>query len=128
MTYRFHLSIVVPDLAAAKWFYTETLGCNVGRDQGEWMDVGFFGHQLTIHQQRAGLVASPVDHFGPILSKSEWLNLSRRLGQGGVIFQLPPLIKNERTAMESGKFIVRDPADNVLEFKYYARDTALPTC
>lgn len=105
-----------------------TLGCKIGRDEGEWMDVAFFGHQLTIHQQRAGLVAVPVDHFGPILGKSEWLDLSRRLGQRGVIFQLPPLIKNERTAMESGKFIVRDPADNVLEFKYYARDTALPTC
>jgi len=29
------------------------------------------------------------------------------------------MIKKERTDTESGKFIVKDPASNILEFKYY---------
>lgn len=119
MSKSFHLSLAVPDLDAAKSFYTSVLGCSLDRDSGSWVDVLFFGHQLTLHQAQESMAAVAVDHFGPILSKAEWILLSERIASHHVDFQLAPQSKNEGTHEESGKFIVKDPAGNSLEFKYY---------
>ena len=43
-----HLSLPVDDLAAARRFYEDGLGCRVGRVRDEWIDVWFFGLQLTL--------------------------------------------------------------------------------
>ncbi|MEX2497386.1 MAG: VOC family protein [Wenzhouxiangellaceae bacterium] len=115
----FHLSFVVPDLEAATSFYISVLGCGIGRDAGAWVDILLFGHQLTIHQEQDNLVAVAIDHFGPVLSKSEWLALSERVTSHQVNFQVPPQVKNEGAEGETGKFILSDPAGNNLEFKYY---------
>ena len=115
----FHLSFVVPDIEKAKEFYVDILDCKPGRDKGDWFDILFFGHQLTIHQERGSIVAKPIDHFGPILDKSEWGNILNRLTDAGVEFILKPTIKNRNDSTESGKYIVVDPAGNLLEFKYY---------
>jgi extradiol dioxygenase family protein len=119
MTKPFHLSIVVPDLERARTFYVNLLDCKVGRDKGQWIDILFFGHQMTLHQERNGMVAKAIDHFGPILEKEEWKKVSDRFRSNGIAFEMQPLIKEEGTDTESGKFIVKDPADNILEFKYY---------
>lgn len=115
----FHLSIVVSDLEQARNFYVNLLGCQVGRDRGQWIDILFFGHQMTLHQEREGMIAKPIDHFGPILEKQEWENILELLTSNGIVFEMQPLIRQEGTQLESGKYIVKDPAGNVLEFKYY---------
>ena len=115
----FHLSIVVPDLEQARAFYVNLLGCNIGRDKGQWIDVNFFGHQMTIHQERENMRAKPIDHYGPILDKIEWESISNIFNSKGVVFDMQPLIINKGNKDESGKFIVKDPAGNILEFKYY---------
>ena len=116
----FHLSFVVSDLEAAKSFYIEVLGCSLGRNSGTWVDILFFGHQLAIHQERENLSAVAIDHFGSVLTKPEWLALSERIGSRSIGFRLEPRIENEGTPNESGKFVIQDPASNILEFKYYA--------
>ncbi len=50
----FHLSFAVPDLKQAVDFYVNVLGSEMGRDMGAWVDIIFFGHQLTLHQNRDG--------------------------------------------------------------------------
>jgi extradiol dioxygenase family protein len=115
----FHLSFAVPDLGQAREFYVELLGCNVGRDTGEWLDIIFFGHQITMHQERASMKAKAIDHFGPVLEKAEWQAVAEKLSSSGVDFQLPPTVKDSDANSESGKYIVKDPAGNLLEFKYY---------
>lgn len=115
----FHLSLVVPDLAAARSFYTDILGCSIGRDTGSWIDVLLFGHQLTLHQEQDNAASVAVDHFGPVLSKSEWLALSERVAACHAAFRMDPQIQNEGAKDEVGKFILKDPANNILEFKYY---------
>jgi extradiol dioxygenase family protein len=115
----FHLSIVVPDLEHARAFYVNLLGCTVGRDKGQWIDILFYGHQMTLHQEREGMVAKSIDHFGPILEKEEWKRISDRFRSNGIAFELQPIIREEGSDIESGKFIVKDPAGNILEFKYY---------
>jgi extradiol dioxygenase family protein len=115
----FHLSIVVADLEAVKDFYKDGLACKIGRDSGTWIDVLFFGHQLTIHQQSEGMKAQSIDHFGPVLDKDQWLLLIERLKLKSIQFVMQPTIRFEAKDSESGKFIIADPAHNLLEFKFY---------
>jgi extradiol dioxygenase family protein len=115
----FHLSIVVPDLEQVRMFYVNILGCMVGRDKGQWIDILFFGHQMTVHQEREGMVAKAIDHFGPVLEKEEWKKISDNLHLNSIAFEMQPFIWEEGTDAESGKFIVKDPAGNILEFKFY---------
>jgi extradiol dioxygenase family protein len=116
----FHLSFVVPSLAEAKVFYTEILECSIGRDTGSWIDILFFGHQITIHQASENMKAKAIDHFGPILEKETWLAAFKRCESSRVVFVMQPTLKNEGTNEESGKFIVLDPAKNIIEFKFYS--------
>ena len=116
----FHLSIVVPSLEKARDFYVNLLGCEIGRDKGQWIDIMFFGHQVTMHQERAGMVAKSIDHFGPILEKEDWLKVSSLLKTNLVDFEMEPFVKDEGTNTEAGKFMIKDPAGNLLEFKYYS--------
>ena len=115
----FHLSFVVPEKETAKKFYTEVLGCEIGRDNPTWFDILFFGHQLTIHQSTDEMPAYLIDHFGPILSKSEWQSLSQGIQNAGIEFAAKPVEKEDSSGNASGKFLLEDPAGNTLEFKYY---------
>lgn len=115
----FHLSFVVPDIQVSKDFYLKTLGCSIGRDNETWFDILFFGHQITIHQASENMKAYSIDHFGPILTKAEWLDLIKKCQKSSVNFLMKPLIKNQNQADESGKFLINDPSFNILEFKYY---------
>lgn len=119
MTYPFHLSFVVPDLRGAEAFYTGLLGCKKGRDTGQWIDIIFYGHQLTIHQAQNDLPAQSIDHFGVILGKDEWLTLIEKLKHASIDFVLAPSEKINDNGSESGKFVINDPANNALEFKFY---------
>ena len=115
----FHFSFAVPDLDAAKAFYVDVLGCSLGRDHGTWVDVLFFGHQLTIHAGADAIQSGRLDHFGPILSKSDWQALADRLHARDVEFESPPELTGAGTAAETVKYLLRDPAGNLLEFKFY---------
>ena len=45
----FHLALPVADLGPTRAFYTELLGCGTGREDTRWLDLDFFGHQVTLH-------------------------------------------------------------------------------
>jgi len=115
----FHLSFVVPNLRLAESFYVDFLGCKKGRDTGDWIDIHFFGHQLTLHQETASMKAQPIDHFGVILTRDEWLAIAQKVKNENISFILSPTEKTNDDKSESGKFIIKDPADNLIEFKFY---------
>jgi len=117
----FHLSISVADITSVKHFYNQVLNCAIGRDNGDWFDVNFYGHQLTIHQSLEGEVAVTIDHFGSILNKTAWLEVIEQCECHHIDFLLSPIIKNQGMENESGKLVVRDPAGNKLEFKFYQK-------
>ena len=47
----FHLAVPVRDVAIARQFYKEVIGCTEGRSDTRWVDFDLFGHQFVIHQK-----------------------------------------------------------------------------
>ncbi|WP_300542684.1 VOC family protein [Maricaulis sp.] len=130
---RFHLAFPVDDLAAARAFYGDLLGCNEGRSSDTWVDFDFHGHQIVAHLApeecaavKAGAVDGkqvPVRHFGLLMDWSDWEALAERLERAGTGFIIEPYVRFRGQAGEQGTFFVRDPAGNALEFKTF-RDEA----
>ena len=127
---RFHLAFPVRDLAEARAFYGELLGCPEGRSSDEWVDFDFFGHQIVAHlsantrEEKAHNVVDgedvPVRHFGIILSMEAWKELAAKLQVRDVRFIIEPGIRFEGLAGEQATFFFKDPSGNALEFKAFA--------
>ena len=128
----FHLAFTVHDLAAARAFYGDLLGCPEGRSaEGEWIDFDLFGHQIVAHlvagaAARAG-GSNPVDghdvpvpHFGVVLDLDRWKALAARLELAGVRFVIEPYVRFEGEVGEQATMFFLDPAGNALEFKAFA--------
>ena len=45
----FHLAFPAKDLEETRAWYTEILGCSVGRESSDWIDFNMFGHQVVAH-------------------------------------------------------------------------------
>ena len=45
----FHFAFPVDDLAAARRFYGDLLGCPEGRSAEKWVDFDLYGHQIVAH-------------------------------------------------------------------------------
>jgi len=129
---RFHLAFPVRDLAEARAFYGQLLGCREGRSSDEWVDFDFFGHQIVAHlspseggaegHNRVDGKDIPVRHFGVILEMPEWRDLAGRLGAANADFLLEPGVRFEGQPGEQATLFVRDPSGNALEFKAFADD------
>ena len=68
MSNSFHLAIPAGDLEKAEAFYTNILGCKTGnREVGKWVDIDFWGNELTLHQTSMRLPRERHDvDMGPI--------------------------------------------------------------
>jgi extradiol dioxygenase family protein len=125
----FHLAIPVVDLAAARAFYTERLGCEVGREADRWVDLNLYGHQVSLHLVDAGAAAPPtnpvdgddvpVPHFGVVLPWEEWHAFSSLLRAKATEFVIAPRVRFQGEPGEQATFFLRDPSGNVLEFKSF---------
>ena len=118
-----HLSIVVADLEEARTFYVGTLGCRPGRARGSWMDVWFFGLQLTLQCQPEHVLGPEGQgkrHFGVTLDVDTFTAVTDRLqADPGVRWVAPVSTDHAGTGREQTKCKVSDPNGNVLEFKTY---------
>lgn len=126
----FHLALPVNDLAAAEIFYCGLLGCEKGRATSRWLDLNFFGHQVTLHlvegdddnpvTNTVDGDAVPARHFGVILNMDDWQALADHLRDADGNFLLSPKIRFEGEIGEQATFFIRDPSGNALEFKSFA--------
>jgi extradiol dioxygenase family protein len=125
----FHLAVAVDDLAAARQFYGQLLGCAEGRSSPEWVDFDFFGHQLVAHLDhgpaRRKLTNEvdgkevPVPHFGVVLEWDHWQRLANALRAAAVRFGIEPGIRFQGQVGEQATMFFFDPAGNALEFKAF---------
>ena len=126
----FHLAFPVDDLAAARRFYGEVLGCAEGRSAGHWIDFDLHGHQIVAHLAPEAVRARatnavdgdevPVPHFGVVLPMAEWKQLAERLQAAGTRFVIEPTVRFEGQPGEQATMFFLDPAGNALEFKAMA--------
>ena len=131
----FHLAIPVTDLEDTRTFYTDRLGCSVGRESATWIDFDFFGHQVTTHlslEESKRAATNPVDgkqvpvrHFGVILDWDAWHTLAEQLTQAGVSFLIEPYIRFRGEVGEQATMFLLDPSQNGLEFKAFKDQTQI---
>ena len=131
----FHVAFPVHDLAEARAFYGETLGCPEGRSAQDWVDFNFYGHQIVAHlapqetrQVQRNSVDShgvPVRHFGIVLPMAEWESVAERLRARGMRFLIEPYIRFKGQPGEQATMFFLDPSGNALEIKAFADITRL---
>ncbi|MBV4488493.1 VOC family protein [Pseudomonas sp. SWRI153] len=122
----FHAAYHVCDLAQARTFYRDVLGCTEGRSTESWIDFDFFGNQISLHlgtpfaTTRTGYVGEHkvlMPHIGVVLPLEEWLALSERLTRLGTVFEIPPVIRFAGEPGEQRTMFFLDPSGNPLEIK-----------
>ena len=126
----FHLAFPVHDLAAARAFYGELLGCPEGRSSPEWIDFNFYGHQIVAHlaPDECGHRSSskvdahdvPVRHFGAVLNLAQWQLLADRLTAAKTKFVIDPYIRFKGEPGEQATMFFLDPSGNAVEIKAFA--------
>ena len=122
----FHLAYHVRDLAAARQFYGQVLGCEEGRSAPTWVDFDFHGHQLSLHLGEpfpvtlTGWVGEhrvPMPHLGLVLPLPAWQALAQRLQEAEVPFVLAPQVRFEGEPGEQWTMFFADPSGNPIEIK-----------
>jgi len=118
-----HLSIPVDDLARAREFYEQAMGCRIGRVHDDWLDVWFFGLQLTLQERPDEVAALPdpgTRHFGVTLPDADVFHgLVARLDAHRAEWISAP--EHHEASALAGKVggKIADPSGNVIEIKYY---------
>jgi uncharacterized protein len=132
----FHIAFPVDDLARARAFYGDILGCPEGRSSEQWIDFDLFGHQIVAHLKPAAPVSAeangkphhnhvdghnvPVPHFGVVLPMDQWESLAARVRAAGIRFEIEPHLRFQGQPGEQATMFFYDPAGNALEFKAFA--------
>jgi uncharacterized protein len=129
----FHIAVQVRDLAEARHFYGEILGCPEGRSAADWIDFNMYGHQFVCHVNRRlgpqGRLGSelntvdghgvPVPHCGVVLEARDWAQLVERLRRHDIEWVIEPCTRFANTPGEQSTLFIRDPTGNALEFKSF---------
>jgi len=116
-----HLSIPVRDLDEAVAFYVSSLGCQAARAREDFVDVWFYGLQVTL-QCRPDEVSDTrrgVRHFGVTLGREEFEALVARLESHAVPWVVPVATDDAGLTTEQTKAKIADPSGNVIEIKTY---------
>lgn len=131
----FHLAFPVRDLAEARAFYGDLLGCAEGRSDSHWIDFSLYGHQIVAHLDEhfdSRQLINPVDgeqvpvpHFGVVLTMAGWQALADRLTAKNIDFVIAPTIRFKGQTGEQATMFFCDPSGNALEFKAFASDDQL---
>jgi extradiol dioxygenase family protein len=129
----FHVAVQVRDIAEARQFYGEILGCEEGRSDRTWVDFNLFGHQFVCHLNASlgkdGSLAAhynavdghgvPVPHYGVVLEMPTWTALAERLRQHSMKFVIEPYTRFKGEVGEQATMFLLDPSGNALEFKSF---------
>jgi extradiol dioxygenase family protein len=122
-----HLSLPVHDLDAARSFYVDVLGCEPGRVRDGWIDVWFYGLQLTLQEHPEQVPPAEqrgVRHFGVTLDAEQLAKVLTRLTSQPtdhpVTWLREASVEHAGTVREQTKAMIADPSGNAIELKAYA--------
>ena len=127
MSNPFHLAVPAGDLSIATNFYEKILGCKLGnREEGKWVDVDFWGNELTLHKTEMKLPNErhdvdmgnvPVPHFGVHLEKDIFEKIKESLKANNIKYLDEPYTRFKGKEEEQQTFFIEDPHGNVMELK-----------
>jgi uncharacterized protein len=125
--------VQVRDIAEARRFYQEVLGCSEGPGGEEWLDFNLNGHQIVCRLDpqlgKQGRVVShfhlvegkyvPVAHFAVVLEMRKWRSLVKRLKRHRVKFFIEPYRHLKSAPAAQGTLFLLDPSGNALEVQSF---------
>jgi uncharacterized protein len=125
----FHLAFPIANIAEAKAFYVDGLGCVVGRESLSAIILNLRGTQLVGHVTQETLKPQRgiyPRHFGLVfLQEVDYQDLlDRAIGQSLTFYQAEKR-RFIGTPLEHRTFFLEDPFYNLLEFKYYMNQAAI---
>lgn len=118
----FHLAIPARDLDEAQRFYVEGLGCKLARRYGDRITLDFFGDQVVCHLSDAWDRAPGLypRHFGVTFHAGEdWERLLALVRRRDLCVFGEPTTRFDDLVERHRTFVLRDPSNNLLEFKHY---------
>jgi len=120
----FHLAIPVRDLDETVDFYVGQLGCHLARRYDDRVTLDFFGDQVVCHLAGPEHVTAPTGlyprHFGVTFrDRDDFDRLLFLAVQRDVEFFATVGPRFKDTVEEHLTFVLRDPSDNLIEFKHY---------
>ncbi|MGF1480983.1 MAG: VOC family protein [Cyanophyceae cyanobacterium] len=125
----FHLAIPINDIAKAKQFYRDGLGCQVGRESLHAVIFNFYEHQVVAHTTKESLTPQRgiyPRHFGLIFSsEADWEALVARAQEQQLTFYQEPKQRFSGQLTEHQTCFLQDPFYNLLEFKFYRHFEAI---
>ncbi len=119
----FHQAIPCADLDEAEAFYVEVLGCRRARRRDDRVTFDFFGDQLVCH-----LLPDQIDrepeiyprHFGvTFLHRKDFDKVLMRARRSKAVMFREPFVRFGGDIDEHISFFLRDPSNNLIEFKHY---------
>ncbi len=127
------IAVQVTDIAEARRFYQEVLGCLEGASGEEWLDFNLYGHQIVCRRNpqpgKQGRVVShyhlvdgkyvPVSHCAVALEMRQWRSLVKRLKQHRVKFFIEPYRHLNSAPGAQATLILLDPSGNALEVQSF---------
>ena len=141
MAKTFHLAIPVEDLDKTIEFYCNVLGCKKGNSENNppfsWCDIDFWGNELTLHSSISEFRVNErhfvdkedvsIPHFGVHLDAEEFQSLKGKLVQDwkNVEFVNKPYVRFKGDELEQETMFIKDPSDNIMEFKTMVNPDAL---
>ena len=127
MSNPFHLAVPAGNLGVATKFYTDILGCKLGnREEGKWVDVDFWGNELTLHKTDMKLPSErhdvdmgsvPVPHFGVHLEPQVFEQIKANIEKNKIDYLDKPYTRFDGKTEQQETFFIKDPHGNILELK-----------
>jgi len=118
----FHLAIPVRDLDEAQDFYVRQLGCKLARRYPDRITLDFFGDQIVCHLSD-GWDRDPAlypRHFGVTFRSRDDFDRVLHLARERQVCVFSDVATRFDGLVESHlTFVVRDPSNNLVEFKHY---------
>ncbi len=125
----FHLAIPTHDLNLAKEFFGDGLGLVIGREQNSYVIVNFFGHQVVCHLAPDEIESNPKmypRHFGLIvIEEQKYEELLMNAREKKLDFFKDDFKRFQGKESEHRSFFLLDPSNNLIEFKWYKKQSAI---
>lgn len=119
----FHLAFPVKSVESTLVFYRDQLGLRIDLIESGRCIIDFFGHQAVAHVSEKDVpsrVSIYPRHFGVILdNESQFDEFHQRLERTGVAFFERLYVRFSGTPREHKTFFLKDPSNNLIEFKWY---------